>query len=64
MYYTMALDKTGSQAFFPYFFMYGKCPKITNTKVSDQMAYANNADSDQTAPKEQSDLGLHCLPCH
>ena len=21
----------------------------------------NNVDSDQTAPKEQSDLGLHCL---
>ena len=22
---------------------------------------ANNGDQDQTAPKEQSDLGLHCL---
>ena len=25
---------------------------------------ANSADPDQTAPKEQSDLGLHCLPTH
>ena len=27
---------------------------------------ANSVDPDQTAPKEQSDLGLHCLhmPCH
>ena len=24
----------------------------------------NSADPDQTAPKEQSDLGLHCLPFH
>ena len=24
----------------------------------------NSADPDQTAPKEQSDLGLHCLPMH
>ena len=23
---------------------------------------ANSADPDQTAPQEQSDLGLHCLP--
>ena len=26
------------------------------------MAYANSADPDQSAPKEQSDQGLHCLP--
>ena len=26
------------------------------------MAYTNSADPDQTAPKEQSDQGLHCLP--
>ena len=25
------------------------------------MAYANSADPDQVAPKEQSDPGLHCL---
>ena len=28
------------------------------------MAYANSADPDQTAHKEQSDQGLHCLPFH
>ena len=43
---------------------YSKCPKVLNTKVSDKMPYANNADPDQTAPKEQSDQGLHCLPFH
>ena len=26
------------------------------------MTRANREDSDQTAPKEQSDQGLHCLP--
>ena len=30
----------------------------------DKMAYTNSADPDQTAPKEQSDQGLHCLPFH
>ena len=30
---------------------YGKCPKISETKVSDKVAYANSADSDQTAPE-------------
>ena len=29
--------------------IYGKCPKILNTKVSDKMTYANSADPDQTA---------------
>ena len=29
---------------------YGKCPKNSNTKVSDKMTYANSADPDQTAP--------------
>ena len=38
--------------------IYGKCPKILNTKVSDKMTYANSADPDQTAH------GLHCLPFH
>ena len=28
-----------------------KCPKISNTKASDKMAYANSADPDQTAPE-------------
>ena len=32
-------------------FKYGKCPKISNTKVSDKMTYANSADPDQTAPE-------------
>ena len=30
---------------------YGKCPKISNTKLSDKMTYANSADPDQTAPE-------------
>ena len=25
--------------------------------------WVNSIDLDQTAPKEQSDEGLHCLPC-
>ena len=29
----------------------GKCPKISNTKVSDRMSYSNSADPDQTAPE-------------
>ena len=29
----------------------GKCPKISNTKVSDKSAYATSADLDQTAPE-------------
>ena len=28
--------------------MYGQCPKISYTKVSDKMAYENSADPDQT----------------
>ena len=43
--------------------IYGKHPKISNTKVSDKMAYVNSADPDQTA-QEQSDQGLNCLPFH
>ena len=34
------------------------------TKLSDKMIYANSADPDQTAPEEQSDQCLHCLPFH
>ena len=30
-------------------------------KFSDRYAWAKSADPDQTAPKEQSDQGLHCL---
>ena len=37
---------------------YSKCPKISYTKISDKIAYANNVDPDQTAP------GLYCLPFH
>ena len=35
---------------------YGKCPKISNTKVSDKMVFANSADPNQAAL-----LGLCCL---
>ena len=31
--------------------IYGKCAKISYTKVSDKIAYANSVDSDQTAPE-------------
>ena len=41
---------------------YVKCPKISHTKVSDKMAYANSADPDQTAPEGAVWSGLHCLP--
>ena len=44
--------------------MYGKWPKISYTKEVDKMEYANSTDPDQTAPGEQSDQGLHCLPFH
>ena len=40
-----------------YLLWYDKYPKISYIKVSDKMAYANSADSDQ-----QSDEGLHCSP--
>ena len=33
-------------------------------KYLDRNICANSADPDQTAPKEQFDLGLHCLPLH
>ena len=29
-----------------FFMEYDKCPKISNTKVSDKMTYANSADPD------------------
>ena len=31
-------------------------------EYADIEDHANSVDPDQTAPKEQSDLGLHCLP--
>ena len=31
---------------------------------NDAEGMANSVDPDQTAPEEQSDLGLHCLPRH
>ena len=55
---------------------YSKCPKISNTLFHTFLpkfyffmqsfpkilsGRANSVDPDQTAPKEQSDLGLHCL---
>ena len=44
---------------------YGKCPKISYTKVADKMPYANTADPDQTAPEGAvCSQGLHCLPFH
>ena len=41
---------------------YRKCPNISYTKVPDKTVYANSVDPDQTAPEEQSDQGLLCLP--
>ena len=32
--------------------LYGKCPKILYTEVSDKMAHANSVDPDQTPPSE------------
>ena len=32
------------------------------SKFSHRQVWANSVDPDQTAPQEQSDLGLHCLP--
>ena len=40
------------------------CHKISYTSFEDKPACANSADPDQTAPKEQSDHCLHCLPFH
>ena len=44
-------------------------PKIQPTRSNlrvffqkDANGIANSEDPDQTAPEEQSDLGLHCLP--
>ena len=45
-------------------YMYGKCPKISNTKVSDKTTYANMQTQIRLLLKEQSDQGLHCLTFH
>ena len=37
--------------FYPDEPIYGKCPNISYTKVSEKMAYANSVDPDQTAPE-------------
>ena len=38
-------------------YMYRNFPKF-----SDRQVWANSADLDQTAPRGESDQGLHCLP--
>ena len=45
-------------------YMYCKCPKISNTKVSDKTTYANMQTQIRLLLKEQSDQGLHCLTFH
>ena len=35
---------------YAHLFDYGKCPKISYTKVSYKITYAKSADPDQTAP--------------
>ena len=35
---------------------YSKYPKISYTKIADKMAYANSADSNQTAPKGELEM--------
>ena len=39
-----------------------KTPSLWVFRHKDANGIANSEDPDQTAPKEQSDLGLHCLP--
>ena len=43
---------------------YSKYPKISNTKVSDKMAYANRVDPDQTAPEGAVWSGSTLLAFH
>ena len=38
--------------------------KFHTHKCLTKWHYANSAEPDQSAPKEQSDQGLHCLPFH
>ena len=47
-------SKVYGQLFFIHvleFEQYGKCPKVSYTKVVDKMTYANSADEGQTAPE-------------
>ena len=37
------------------------CTLNDGSKYWDQIGLASSVDHDQTAPKEQSDHGLHCL---
>ena len=37
-------------------------PNLKEFHQNDANGIANSEDPDQTAPREQSDLGLHCLP--
>ena len=39
-------------------------PLCNDPKFLDRQVYANSADPDQTAPKEQSDQCVHCLQFH
>ena len=39
-----------------------KRPKLRVFRQTGANEIANSEDPDQTAPLEQSDLGLHCLP--
>ena len=43
--------KSPDKPLFSFKICYGKCPKNSNTKVSDKMTHANSADPDQTAPE-------------
>ena len=43
---------------------YSKCPKISYTKESDKMAYANSADLIRLLLKKQSDQDPHCFMFH
>ena len=38
------------------YLMYGKCPKLSYTKVSNKIAQANSADPGQTEESDQSTL--------
>ena len=45
------------------YFEYTKCPKISNSKVSNKMTYANSANPDQTAPEGSSLIRVYTV-CH
>ena len=44
------------------FLSYSAFDYRNDPKFSDRYAWANIADQGQTASREQSDQGLHCLP--